>query len=240
MLAESLVYALSLAATPSAFRPHLGEAVGLWARGRRCAGAWAPHVARTRGLIEAGIAAIAPRRTVAVLGSGPLFDVPLEALAGAFDTVLLVDRAHLATSRHRLRRAPNAARQWRDLAATGPGALDFLAATPGLDWVLSVNLLSQLGEGAAAGTERRVIDAHLADLAALPCKVTLITDIAYRRLRRDGSVAKQVDLLHGRPMPPADASWLWEVAPFGEEAAATRRVHTVAAWHDWGRAAGPG
>src|SRR5690606_34576613 len=35
MLAEGIVYLLSLRQTPPAFRRHLVDAVGLWARGRR-------------------------------------------------------------------------------------------------------------------------------------------------------------------------------------------------------------
>ena len=45
MLAELFVYAASYRPTPPAFRPHLSEAVGLWARGQRQTRAWAPHLA---------------------------------------------------------------------------------------------------------------------------------------------------------------------------------------------------
>ncbi|HHY48930.1 MAG TPA: hypothetical protein GYA10_04200, partial [Alphaproteobacteria bacterium] len=102
MLAEALVCLWSLPGTPAGFRRYLPEAVGLWARGRRQAAAWAPHLARTRETIERTIETIAPRRMVAVLGSGPLFDVPLEALARSFAKVRLIDRAHLATLEERL------------------------------------------------------------------------------------------------------------------------------------------
>lgn len=238
MLAESMVYILSYCATPRAFRRHLVEAVGLWARGQRQAEAWAPHLAQTRGLIDAGIDRIEARRTVAVLGSGPLFDVPLKALARTFRSVLLVDQAHLATTRRGVRRHPNVDRQWRDLsAATNPGHLEFLGSIADLDWVISLNLLSQMARAAPAGQERAVVDAHLEGLSALPCPATLITDTEYEVLDRDGGLVERFDLLHGRAMPPADERWIWEVAPLGEESAATRRAHSVAAWFDWHRAA---
>lgn len=238
MLAESLVYALSYTATPTSFRRHLVEAVGLWARGERQSEAWAPHVARTRGLIDTAIDRIAPRRTVAVLGSGPLFDVPLEALARTFDSVLLIDRAHLATTRRRVKRYPNVERQWRDLsAATNPHHLDFLGDMAELDWVISLNLLSQMARAAPAGKERLVVDAHLDGLAVLRCPVTLVTDVEYRISDRGGGLVERVDLLHGRPMPPHDRRWLWDVAPFGEESADTSRQHSVAAWLDWRKSA---
>lgn len=239
MLAESLVYALSFPATPKSFRPRLAEAVGLWARGQRQFEAWAPHVARTRGLIDTAIDQMAPRRTVAVLGSGPLFDVPLETLARTFDVVLLIDQAHLATTSRRVQRYANVRRQWHDLsAATNPDHLKFVGSISDLDWVISVNLLSQLGRGAPEGEERAVIDAHLAALAALPCRATLVTDFCYRLYDRRESVRERFDLLHGRTMPPFDQHWTWEVAPFGEESAETRRLHSVAAWLDWRKSAG--
>lgn len=238
MLVESLVYALSFPATPRVFRPHLAEAVGLWARGERQLEAWAPHIARTRGLIDTAIDEIAPRRKVAVLGSGPLFDVPLEALARTFGAVLLVDQAHLATTRGRVKRYTNVRREWHDLsAATNPDHLKFLGGIADLDWVISVNLLSQLGRSAPQGEERAVIDAHLATLAASPCRTTLITDFCYQLYDRREIAKERIDLLHGRTMPPFDQHWTWDVAPFGEESADTRRVHSVAAWLDWRKSA---
>ncbi len=238
MFAEALVYLRSLPATPAAFRKNLYDAVGLWARGQRQSSAWAPHIANTRGLIDTAIDDFAARRTVAVLGSGPLFDVPLESLARTFGKVILVDHAHLATIGARLARYDNVERQWRDLnAATQPKPLAFLGETPDLDWVISVNLLSQLARGAPAGREREVIDAHLDELAALPCRTTLVTDVDYRITDNSGTVLEKADLLHGRPTPKPDLTWKWEVAPFGEEWPDKRRVHAVAAWLDWRKAA---
>ena len=95
MLAEGIVYLLSLRQTPPAFRRHLVDAVGLWARGRRQARAWTPHIGQTRALIETAMGTVTGRRTVAVLGAGPLFDLPVEALAQAFERVLLIDIVHL-------------------------------------------------------------------------------------------------------------------------------------------------
>src|SRR5688572_29674295 len=64
MLAEAIVYLRSLGRTPPRFRRHLAGAVGLWARGVRQSGAWRPHIAETRGLIDTLIDDIKPRRTV--------------------------------------------------------------------------------------------------------------------------------------------------------------------------------
>ena len=238
MLAEAIVYVMSLPGTPPRFRRHLPEAVGLWARGRRQAKAWVPHIGNSRGLIDTAIDDLAARRTVAVLGSGPLFDVPLEALARTFETVVLVDQAHIWPSLRRERRYANVRREWRDLsAAAGEAPLAFLEGLPGLDWVISTNLVSQMAHAAPEGQEARIIDAHLDALAALPCRATLITDIDYRIIDRAGAVVEQADLLYRRRMPRPDLSWKWEVAPYGEETGGTRRVHAVAAWLDWRKSA---
>jgi hypothetical protein len=233
-LAEYGVYLRSLWGTPAAFRPHLVEAVGLWSRGARQAQAWGPHLERTRETIASRIEAVSPRRTVAVLGSGPLFDVPLDELSRAFGRVLLIDLAHLATIDTALRRAGNVERVWRDLAPEGVGdPLAFLRELPDLDWVISVNLLSQIGRAAPRGSQGAVIAAHLESLSRLPIPVTVVTDVDYRVLDHAGAVIEAEDLMHGVSPPRHDKSWLWEVAPFGEEDRQTRRVHTVLAFPDW-------
>jgi hypothetical protein len=222
MLAEALHTLLSLPGTPAGYRRYVPGAVGLWARGRRQAKVWAPHLERTRAAILKAMPE--GRRMVVVLGSGPLFDVPLSELCAAFRHVLLVDLVHLWSAR---RHAPaNAAFLSLDLSAG-------LNGMPPADWVISVNLLSQLAHGAPDGEERAVVDRHLGDLARLDAKVTLVTDTSYRVLDRPGHIVETVDLLYGRTLPPPAARWEWEVAPFGEEHADRRRIHEVGVWPDW-------
>ncbi|MBL8593056.1 MAG: hypothetical protein JNK01_10235 [Devosia sp.] len=233
MLAELFVYAASYRRTPPAFRRHLGEAVGLWARGQRQTRAWAPHLANSRGLIDTSIDDFGSRRTVVVLGSGPLFDLPVESLARTFKRVILVDRIHLSTIGQRVDRYANVERAWRDLSiARNPDALGFLEAIEDLDWVISLSLVSQLARG-APGAERQEVDGHLDKLAGLHCPATLVTDLDYRVFNRHGVMLDNADLLHGRPVPRSGLRWKWEVAPFGEEGRHTRRVHSMAAWPDW-------
>lgn len=234
MLAELAVYAGSYGRTPPAFRPHLLAAARHWARGTRQTRAWAPHLANARGLLDTTIDDLPVRRTVAVLGSGALFDLPLESLARTFKRVLLVDRIHLSSIDARIGRYANVIPDWRDLSpAANPSALDFLNRIEGLDWVISANLVSEMASAAAPGKARQVVDSHLRTLSALPCPVTLITDLDYRVFNRHGIILDSADLLHGYPMPRSGLRWKWEVAPFREEARHTRRVHYVAAWSDW-------
>lgn len=233
-IAQNLIYLRSYRRTPAAFRPHLLEAIGLWARGLRQFRAWTPHLNKTLAVLDTTIDDIASRRTVAVLGSGPLFDVPVESLSRTFGRVLLIDLAHLSTIDHRIDRYHNVERVWRDLAPDGdPRPLGFLHDIPELDWVISVNLLSQIARSVPDGMERAAIDTHLEGLAALDIPVTLITDVDYRVFDRAGTLLEEMDLMHGRELPYPESRWLWEVAPFGEEAADTRRIHTVHAYADW-------
>ncbi|MBN9315108.1 MAG: hypothetical protein J0I99_05170 [Devosia sp.] len=234
MLAELRVHAASRRDTPPRFRPYLAEAVRYWSTGLRQSRAWAPHLANARGLIDTGIDDFPVRRTVVVLGAGPLFELPLESLARTFARVVLVDRAHLSAIRPRLARYGNIERQWRDLSpATSVDPLAFLAGIADLDWVISANLLGSMALAAPAGQHRQVIEDHLAALAALPCPATLITDLDYRVFNRHGVVLDSADLMHGRFMPRSGLRWKWEAAPFGADQRHTRRVHSVAAWPDW-------
>ena len=237
MLLESLVYIISLPATPAAQRPLLFDAVGLWARGRRQKKAWAVHTSRTRAAIQAATKALPSRRTVVVLGSGPLFDVPVRTLSETFERVILVDHIHLAPARLEIRKFANVSMAWHDLSiATHPDPLGFLADLPDLDCVISVNLLSQLAQGAPEGRERAVIDAHLDGLARLASPVIVVTDTAYRMFDNAGRIIEDFDALYGRQMPESKNRWVWNLAPYGEEASGTRRVHSVASYPDWKKA----
>ena len=99
MIAEMIHYAASYFSTPKDFRQHLKGAVGLWSRGKRCRKYWADHEEKSKQFIAAEIAKLKMRRTCVVLGSGLLRDVPIELLAKTFDTVVLIDLAHLNAAR---------------------------------------------------------------------------------------------------------------------------------------------
>lgn len=250
MILEALQYAATHAVTPKEFRPHIRYSVNLWARANRCAKAWAEHEDNSRQFVLQSARKLKQRRTAVVLGSGLLRDVPHDALVAMFDTVVLVDLVHLASvqAKLRLNSKKNVRVANRDLsgfdeiiACKDPEPLDFLRRVPYLDFVVSANLLSQIGTGARHRLERekianapddllpKLIQTHLDALAGLPCKVCLVTDTSFDIIGKDGSLHQHEDLLHGVNIPASTAAWEWPLAPLGEESRDYRIVHHVIA-----------
>ena len=228
MILEALQYAATRAVTPREFRPHVRYSVNLWARANRCAKAWAEHENNSRQFVLQSVRKLKQRRTAVVLGSGLLRDVPHNALVAMFDTVVRIANRDLSG--------------FDDLLAGRPAEpLDFLRRVPYLDFVVSANLLSQIGTGAQHRLERekianvpgdllpKLIQTHLDALAGLPCKVCLVTDTAFDVIGKDGSMQQHEDLLHGIEIAAPAATWDWPLAPFGEESRDYRIVHHVIA-----------
>lgn len=240
----------------------VSDSVRLASRSRRCRAAWAPHLAATREAILASAATAGRRRTAIVLGSGLLDDVPLAELAARFERVVLVDAVHPWPARRSARRFSNVERLTADLsgsfalllgrAETLQPGLPPICAAPEVDFVASVNLLSQLPirpverlenasrplgawrpeDGERFG--RALVDAHLAELAALAARVCLVTDLDERALDRLGREVLRLDLLYGARLGPPDRAWDWELVPFGEGERGRRLMHRVVAHRDWG------
>lgn len=240
MILEALNYAATWPLTPPAFRSFIPSSVSLWSRANRCAAAWRAHEENTRRVVAETVSALPARRSCVILGSGLMRDMPVRLLGNAFDTVILVDLLHLASTRARLWR--QGARSFRlihrdvsgfEAIRRGDAAepLAFLARVPYLDLVISANLLSQLAIGAgrrlekeepAMGEEEReallgkVVEVHLEGLRALSCPALLVSDIGFEIVNRAGAVEDRVDLTHGAALPEAGESWDWPVAPLGE------------------------
>nr|CAD6423397.1 hypothetical protein REQ54_02488 [Rhizobium sp. Q54] len=249
MIAEALQYAATYPATEAGFRPFIRSSVSLWSRASRCSREWAEHEANCRAFVMDTISWMKQRRTAVVLGSGLLRDVPVEEMAKAFDTVVLVDLVHLASVRFRLKakRLRNVRLISRDLSGFDAALaghevepLAFLRQVPYLDLVVSANLLSQVGVGAERRLKQdgptgkadilpQLIRAHLNGLAALPCSTVLLTDTGFRVMDREGRTLEEADLLHGETVPLADEAWDWPVVPLGEQSRDYQILHRVVA-----------
>lgn len=250
MLAEALNFAATYAITPRRRAGEINASVALWARARRCARDWAAHETNCRAFVTKAIEALPERRVAVVLGSGLLRDVPIEALSRSFREVRLYDLQHLASVRLRaaMKGLRNVRFECRDLSgyerliadpASTPEPLSFLRDIADLDLVISANLLSQIGVGigrlvkndpaAPQDAVHRLIRAHVESLSTLSAKSSLITDISYEVMDRQGRILERDDLMHGVALPPASAGWSWQVAPFGELDPGYRAVHRVVA-----------
>ncbi|MFN3719758.1 MAG: hypothetical protein ACK4UW_12725 [Rhizobium rhizophilum] len=247
MILEALNYAASWPLTSAAHRPFIRSSVSLWARANRCATGWAEHERRTKAAILAAAEGCRHRRTVVVLGSGLLRDVPVMELSRLFNTVVLVDLVHLASVRSWLtvKRLKNVRLIERDLSGldallAGQPAepLAFLRQVPYLDLVVSANLLSQIGIGAGRRLDgqadkgpllRQVIGAHVEGLAQVSAETCLVTDISYTVIDRSEGRHETVDLMHGAYLGDVRAEWDWPVIPFGEESRDYQILHHVIA-----------
>jgi hypothetical protein len=256
MIAEAIQYLATLPVTAEPFRPFIRSSVNLWSRAGRCRKAWADHEICSRQAIEEAISDLRQKRTAVVLGSGLLWDVPIDILVKEFDTVVLVDLVHLASVRlwlkikgyRNVRLIERDLSGYDELAVGGaPEPLGFLRQVPYLDFVVSANLLSQIGRGvtrrlAAESAGRmpddagaRLIAAHLEGLRGLPCRTCMVTDISYAVIDRTGKTHEQADLLLGIAPPAERQNWTWPVAPFGEENQDYQIIHQViAAWSEIG------
>ena len=252
-----LVHYLTLPA-PLAHRRfgYVRDSIWLRSRARRCRAAWAPHLAAARAVVRAAIATTPGRDTVVVLGSGLLDDVPLADLATAFRRVVLVDAVHPWTARFQARRFANVALFTTDLSGALPllrgraddlvPALPPVCTAPGVDLVVSANLLSQLpilpverlpdrSRWTAAALGERIVAPHLDALAGLRARVCLITDVEAIEEDRAGRVIERSDLLYGVDPGAPDDAWLWDLAPFGEAGRDRRIRHRVLGYPHWRR-----
>lgn len=223
---------------------YLGETIAIAARQRRCRTAWAEHLDRSRQAILDAAQGAPSRRTAVVLGSGPLLDVPLAELAGMFAKVILVDALHPLSARWRAWRHANVELISADLTGTlealhgwqvhdplpEPSSFDLLRRDD-VDFVVSLNLLSQLGVMPVEWIEKRagvpgpaiaeayaatLTRAHLADLASCRVRVCLIADVEWWRQKPDGNVVERGSTIYEVPAPPASQEWVWAIAPAPE------------------------
>jgi hypothetical protein len=245
VIVETLHWALTPVPDWARRAGYLKELIAIRARHRRWRRQWEPHLQASRAAICAAMVGCTRHRHAMVYGSGPLLDIPLADLAAAFDTVTLVDAAHLWPTRLAVRRYPNVRLVERDVSGVVAGLLE--GVTKGadtlpvprpilprdhetVDFLVSANILSQLAliplrfllryfplsSDEAAAFSRAVAQAHLAHLERFGGVRCLITDTVQEQIARDGAVQNTASQLSGIILPPHDATWWWDVAPPGE------------------------
>jgi hypothetical protein len=232
---------------------YVGESFAIRARQRRHSTAWAPHQAETQRFLS-DLPVVGAR--LVVLGSGPLLDVPLEALAQRWPEVVLVDVVHARPARTRASALPNvrcvtldltgclsALDEGRGVPTPRPPALPQAEGAT----VVSLNLLSQLpilplerlaslrvDAEAGEAFARALVAGHVRWLRGLGAvRAALVSDTQRRWFTRGSEAVEVEDALHGVRLAGApDRAWTWEVAPWGEIDAQTRLTLDVQAWFD--------
>lgn len=258
MLTEWLTY-LAADCPPSVRKlGHLHESIAIRSRYRRCKAAWQPHLENSRSALLESLHACSNFRTALIFGSGLLLDIPLPELASRFENVWLVDIVHLPETRRAVRRYANVRCIFCDvtgfmerLETLSPDNLDLPPPTsflddPTIDWVASVNLLSQLpllpldwlrkhfpgiSEARLEEWSMRLMRQHLDYLAAFVAPACLLTDMEQTAYGQSGSVIEQADFATKLGLEyQALAQWRWDIAPPGEIASGIGRFHRVAAY----------
>lgn len=221
---------------------YLRELIAMEARHRRCRAAWAPHLVHCRRLILKAAEGIR-RRRVTVLGSGWLYDVPIEELSRTFDEVVLVDLLHMPAVKKRLGAVANVRLVTEDITGlveatfrhvheNRDGPLPAPRADSGVlaesDLVVSANVLTQLpllpvgwvrewgrdtDEDALKAFARRIVEHHLDLLAALPGRVCLLTETKRVVIADKNEVLHDIDPLFGARFPYRGRQWTWDIAP---------------------------
>lgn len=219
----------------------LSELLGIKVRYRRCRKAWEPHLDQTMSVIRDGMSQCSQRRKAVILGSGMLYDIPLADLAAQFKEVLLVDLVQPLRARNLARKFPNVRLVTEDVTGViepmsklTPTSKEPLPACrsslflddPEVDFVASVNLLSQLPhipttflrKLGSYGVDQRdqlgtaLIREHLSYLQKFAGVVALVSDVQRLKLK-DGNVVESHSAVYDVPVPWSGKRWIWHLAP---------------------------
>lgn len=235
MIVEAFVRATQSAGTYARASGVAAEQAAIVGRYLRCRRAWRSHLENCRAFVRAACEVTYRRQRAVVLGSGPLLDIPLAALASSFREVILVDAVHPLHTRVLAWRLGNVVAMPLSLVAVDGDRLDYRSWRPAIgaaDLIVASMLLSQLPPPRAltdgVSWPRALIEGGLADLEAGDETLCLITETT-RRIERPGAPSRHEDPLHGVRAPPARERWEWQLAPAGERSDGVRIALGVAA-----------
>lgn len=214
--------------------------ISLKFRARRCAKAWKSHNENCREFVRGHLAKIQPK-SVMVIGSGLLLEVPMEDLLVMAEKIYLVDLVHAPEIRRLAAKNPKVELIERDISGllgllkkgTGPFQLKNIPwkrlppwDLPAVDVVVSANLLSQIPlmisevlpmtSDAYEKFARSVRDQHLERLFKQASKVLLFADFETRYIGHEGQRIKTESYDVNLQSLKFDREWIWEISPYGE------------------------
>ncbi|MGZ3797388.1 MAG: hypothetical protein ACXVB1_13530 [Pseudobdellovibrionaceae bacterium] len=219
---------------------YIYQNVSLKFRSRRCCKAWQSHIEASCRLIRDHLEKIQPK-TIMIIGSGLLLEIPLDELLAKTEKIYLVDLVHspeirkLATENRKIELVEKDISGLLGILKKGLGPFQIRSIPwshlpewnlPSVDWVISANLMSQIplmiSESLPMSPEvytkfaRMVRDQHIDRLLKQAPGVLLFADFETRYYAQEGQRIKtetyQVDL----KSLEYDREWLWEISPFGE------------------------
>jgi hypothetical protein len=266
MLAELLIALRCRTVSRAARRlGYAREIAALEVRHARLADAWRNHVSQTRSaLAQAAESARNPEGIALILGAGVMHDLPLSDCEQHFAETWLLDIAFSPAtwsaarrSKGRLRCVPcdttgivdAIAERLRDQADLAIATRLPLTPPERLSFIASVNCLTQLpllpaawllkhgvDDATAERIAKRLMLAHLEQLAMPGVPVCLISERADTRMARDAQCVARTDFM---PLvAPAlaglgaieRAQWTWRVHPAGELPRGESETRTVSVW----------
>lgn len=218
---------------------HLYEAIAIDAREKRCQQFWKSHRDESKKLILQVANTIKEKKSLLILGSGPLHEIPIIELSNFFETIDLVDIVHLKETKNKYRNLHNLNFIEHDLTEletriahekniynTVPSA--FL--NKHYNFVISANVLSQLAYHLRNFLNKRssyssdeldnfsnkISEDHIVYLKKFTCPVLMITDIeTYFKDINGNTVETQTPYIKFN-FPVPLATWNWDVAPIPE------------------------
>lgn len=219
---------------------HIYESISLIEREKRCHHHWLSHRSQCKNFILDNIH-IAKKKSLLILGSGPLHEIPLEKLAQTFTSVDLVDIVHLKVTTSKYSHLPNVRFIEADITELEADLIltkKIMSKIPtqyinaGYDLVISANLLSQLAYHLRNFLEKKAqpklsndeLDKfsnqvslnHFLYLKNFHCPVLLITDIQSLFLDKNEQVVFFETPYIDFDLPKPCNEWWWEVAPLPE------------------------
>lgn len=226
---------------------YLYQSVALKHRAKRCLSQWKPHILSCRSEVErAMVEAIKKypqRKSVAVLGSADMNEVPLALLEKYFSEIYLVDVVHSKEMRMLAKENPKLNLVVRDLSGLpdDPDKMqpseavvmpELFDVPPAL--VISANLLSQIHRVPCQYFEKKgwaeedivhlaykIQKAHLQGLKKLDAHVLLYSDYRLEYLNSKDQVLEVQETVSEDLLPRFQRRWLWDLAPIPEHSAET-------------------
>jgi hypothetical protein len=241
MIRELFLYLTTPASKHAKKFGHLYEAIALGAREKRCKLFWKSHREDSQRLILKVVQTILQRKSLLILGSGPLHEIPIVELSKLFESITLVDIVHLKETKQKYRHLHNLSFIEHDITeleikiSEEKKVMNKVPTTflnNHYDLVISANILSQLAYHLRNFLEKmaspslssenldqfsnQISQDHFLYLKSFGCPVLLITDIAtYFKNSRNEKVDVQTPYMN-LDLPTPVATWLWDVAPIPE------------------------